>query len=211
MSTTNSSKIEKAESMQLYHSDGGLDIIAGSVLLNLGLDVLNQAATTSLFTWIPILLLSSMKNRFSVPRIGYKALKADDKIVRSWTTQTAIGLAIWLLVLGTLLITDPFHLEDMFNLPWEGDFRNLVFAAVGGTSLAAAGWLIPLRRFYLYAGVAFVSSLISYFLLPVYAPIFITATVMVVIGIKMTMSFSRTYPDPEKDKAKNDNKDSKKG
>lgn len=209
MSPTIISKEEKAESMLLYHSDGGLDLIAGAVLLNFGLDILNQSPTTSLFTWIPILLLSSLKNRYSVPRIGYKALNADEKIVRSWTMQTAIGLAIGLLIISTLILSDPFNLQSTFSLPWSGDIRNLELAIVGGISMLAAAWMIPLRRFYLYAGILALSSLVSYFLLPVYAPIFITAAVMVVIGIKLTMSFGRTYPDPEKDKKTESREDKK--
>jgi hypothetical protein len=51
--------------------------------------------------------------------------------------------------------------------------------------------------------------LISYFFLPVYAPVFLTAAVMVVMGIRLTMQFGKKYPDPEQDK-KGVSKDSKK-
>jgi hypothetical protein len=209
MSPTNVSKKEKAEAMLLYHSDGGVDLIAGAILLNFGLDILNQTSATSLFTWIPILLISSLKNRFTLPRLGLKALKVNEKIARSWTVQTAVGLAIWLLIISTMIMTDPFDMQAKLSVIGSGDIRNLIMAVVGGLLFAAAGWLIPLKRFFVYSGILAVSSLISYFFLPVYAPVFLTAAVMVVMGIRLTMQFGKKYPDPEQDK-KGVSKDSKK-
>jgi hypothetical protein len=209
MSPTNVSKKEKAEAMLLYHSDGGVDLIAGAILLNFGLDILNQTSATSLFTWIPILLISSLKNRFTLPRLGLKALKVNEKIARSWTVQTAVGLAIWLLIISTMIMTDPFDMQAKLSVIGSGDIRNLIMAVVGGLLFAAAGWLIPLKRFFIYSGILAVSSLISYFFLPVYAPVFLTAAVMVVMGIRLTMQFGKKYPDPEQDK-KGVSKDSKK-
>lgn len=209
MSPTNVSKKEKAEAMLLYHSDGGVDLIAGAILLNFGLDILNQTSATSLFTWIPILLISSLKNRFTLPRLGLKALKVNEKIARSWTVQTAVGLAIWLLIISTMIMTDPFDMQAKLSVIGSGDIRNLIMAVVGGLLFAAVGWLIPLKRFFIYSGILAVSSLISYFFLPVYAPVFLTAAVMVVMGIRLTMQFGKKYPDPEQDK-KGVSKDSKK-
>ena len=209
MSPTNVSKKEKAEAMLLYHSDGGVDLIAGAILLNFGLDILNQTSATSLFTWIPILLISSLKNRFTLPRLGVKALKVNEKIARSWTVQTAVGLAIWLLIISTMIMTDPFDMQAKLSVIGSGDIRNLIMAVVGGLLFAAAGWLIPLKRFFIYGGILAVSSLISYFFVPVYAPVFLTAAVMVVMGVRLTMQFGKKYPDPEQDK-KGVSKDSKK-
>ncbi len=199
MSSSNAVQIEREEAMQLYHSDGALDLIAGAVLMNLGLDLLNASPTTSLFTWIPILLFSSIKNRYSIPRIGYEALKADEKIVRSWTTQYAVGLAIALLALGTLIVGDPLELQTKISLPWQGNVLSLAFAILGGLGAGLAAWRIPLQRFYIYAGVMFLSGLISHFFLPLFVPVFISAVVLVVRGLQLTMAFNKQYPDPEKD------------
>jgi len=210
MSSNNSSKKEREEVMLLYHSDGAIDLIAGAVLLNLGLDLLNESPTTSLFTWIPILLFSSIKNRYSLPRIGYDALKANEKIVRSWTAQTAVGLAIALLLLGTLIVGDPLELAAKIDLPWQGSVAGLTFAILGGLGAALAAWRIPLKRLYIYAGVLFFTGLISHFFLPLYAPVFVSALVMLVTGLRFTSAFNKKYPDPEKDsKALKDIRESK--
>jgi len=204
MSSSINSKKEKAEVMLLYHSDGGLDLIAGAVLLNFGLDILNQTSTTSatpLFTWIPILLISSLKNRFTLPRLGFKALKTNEKIARSWTVQTAVGLAIWLLVLSTLIMSNPFGLHEKLGVIGQGDIRKLILAVAGGLMFAIGAWIIPLQRFYIYAAILAGAAAISYFFNPISVaiPVFLTAAVMVVVGVKLTMQFGKIYPDPEKD------------
>lgn len=199
MPVTNPFKKETLKAMQLYHSDGAVDIIAGSILLNFGLDFLNEAAYTSLFTWLPIILLTSIKNRYTMPRIGYETLGVDENKVKSWNTQTAAGLAIALVVISSIILGDPFGLESKLALPWEGDFRCLVFGVLGGLFLLAAAWRIPLQRFKIYAAVTFATSMICYFFLPVSAPIFISAAVILANGIRVMMSFSRQYPDPEKE------------
>lgn len=210
MPSMNSSKVEREEIMLLYHSDGAVDLIAGAVLANMGLDLLNNSTTASLFTWIPILLLSSIKNRYSVPRLGYQALKADDKIVRSWTAQSAIYLAIALLVIGSVVVGDPLGLQTRFAPPLQGNVLCLAFGLIAGLGTLLAAWRVPLKRFYTYAGVILVSSLVSYFFLPVYVPVFISAAVMVVQGFRLTMAFNRRYPEPEKDKKIIDVKEKKK-
>ncbi len=201
---------EREAVMLLYHSDGSLDLVAGAVLANMGLDLLNASTTTSLFTWIPILLLSSIKNRYSVPRLGYQALKADEKIVRSWTAQSAIYLAIAVLVIGTVVVGDPLNLQTRFSPPLHGNVLCLAFGLIAGLGAALAAWLIPLKRFYVYAGVMLATSLISYFFLPIYVPVFLSAAVMVVQGFKLTMAFNRRYPDPEKNQKTIDVKEKKK-
>ena len=205
-----SSPKERESVMALYHSDGALDLIAGAVLLNLGLDLLNESPTTSLFTWIPVLLYSSIKNRFTLPRLSYDALKADEKIVRSWTAQTAVGLAIVLLVLGTVVVGDPLHIKTALNLPFQGNVMSLAFALLGGLAALLAAWLIPIKRFYIYAGIIFFSGIISYFFLPISVPVFLSAAVMVVVGFKLTMKFNTQYPDPDKPDKPIDVKEKKK-
>jgi hypothetical protein len=204
------SRKEREEVMELYHSEGGLDLIAGTVLLNLGLDLLNNSSTTSLFTWIPILLYSSIKSRYSLPRIGYDALKADEKIVRSWNAQTAVSLAIALLVLGTIIVGDPLGLQTKINLPLQGNVICLAFGLIGGLFALLAARFIPLKRLYIYAGVIFSSGLISYFFLPIQVPVFLSAIVIIVIGFRLTMAFNKKYPDPEKDQKIIDVKEKKK-
>jgi hypothetical protein len=129
--------------------------------------------------------------------------------VKSWAVQSEVGLAIWLLLISTLVISNPYDFQDKLSTIGSGDIRNLVLGAAGGLAFALAAWRIPLPHFYIYGGVLALTSLISYFFLPVSVPVFITGIVMVVYGIKLTMTFSKIYPEPEKDK-KGSSKESKK-
>ena len=200
MSKVELNKRDNTETQQLYHSDGGLDLVLGTVLVNLGFDVLNGAASASLFSYIPIFILYSMKSRFTVTRLGLDRLGIDERTSNYWARQLTLWTAIGLIFLSIMTLGDPLSLQEKLNLPWAGDIGCLMFAVIGGVSLFLTAWKTTLKRFKIYAAVAFASGLISYFILPLYAPMFITAAVMVVPGVKLMMEFSRQYPEPEKDK-----------
>jgi len=198
MSKNNIFQSQKAQTMLLYHSDGALDIVAGAVLLNLGLDVINQVPTTSLFTWIPILLLTSIKRRFMLPRLGLQALGGDEKRVNNWTIQSTVGLAVGLLLISLLLLGDVFKLQQLALPAWLPNPYGLAFGLAGALCLFIGAWLIPLRRFFIYAAVSLAAGLLSGFLLPSYAAVFLLAAVMVGLGVRVMLAFMRRYPEPEK-------------
>ena len=190
----------ETEAFQLYHSDGALDLVLGTVLLNLGLDILSEAASASLFTYVPIIILYTMKNKFTLPRLSLERLGIDERKAKYWASQSALWSAAGLLILSTLILADPLGLGSKISLPWAGDVGCLSLAVFGGISLLFVGFKIGLKRFNIYAAVAFLAGLISYFMLPLYVPVFVTAAVMIVYGIKLMMEFSRQYPEPEEDK-----------
>ncbi len=195
MPESGSSKENQA--LMLYHSDGALDIIIGALLLNLGLDVLNQGSSVSLFTWIPILVFTSIKNRFTLPRLASKNINIDEKQARYWTTQSAVGLAIVLLLASMFILGDPLDLQNKITLPWNGDVGVLSFGLICAAGLLAAGWLTKYNRYYYYAAAAMGVSLVSSFLLPPYAPVFICAAITLIFGFRIMNKFTREYPDPE--------------
>lgn len=200
MSKSVSSKED--QTLKLYHSDGALDIIIGALLLNLGLDVLNQGSTISLFTWIPILVFTSIKNRFTLPRLQSKNIDIDEQQARSWTTQSAVGLAIVLLLASMFTLNDPLDLANKISLPWNGDVHILSFGLICAGGLLAAGWFTKYKRFNYYAGAVMAVSLVSCFLLPPYAPVFISALIIVVFGFRVMNAFTRQYPDPQSEDTK---------
>ena len=184
----------KAKALQLFHQDGIIDIISGAVLVNFGFDILNNKETTSLFTWIPIILLSSLKNKTTIPRLGYESLGGDEGQIKRWTFYPAVGMVLVLMLLGIFILGDPLDLQNTLIMPFSGNSKNLL----GGTILAAAcfitGLLISSKRFYIYGAVALVAGLISYFFLPIYFPFFLTAGVMIAFGTRLMVTFTRAYP-----------------
>jgi len=184
----------KIKALQLFHQDGLIDIISGAVLLNFGLDILNKSETTSLYTWIPILLLSSLKNKTTIPRLGYDSLGGDKQQIKRWTFFPAAGMVFVMVVLGIFILGDRIDLRNANILPIPGNFQNLIGSFILAAALFAAGLLIPLKRFYIYAAVALGASSINYFFLPIYFPFFFTAGVMLVNGARLMITFTRAYP-----------------
>jgi hypothetical protein len=184
--------------MEIYHQDGVLEIIIAAVLINFGFDILNKTSLTSLFTYIPILLLNSMKNQITISRIGYGAINADDKTVRNWNIYTAVGMVATLLAMGAALLLDVFHLRAAAVLPFGGDAGNLLVGAILALACLAGAYLIPLKRLNLYAVVIFAAGVSSFILKfnPAWL-IFASGAGVLVVGIRMMRRFLRENTLPE--------------
>jgi hypothetical protein len=186
--------LAREEMMRVFHQDGIIEIITGAVLLNFGFDLLNQNRITSLFTYIPIILLTSMKNQVTMSRLGLEPFGGDEKKVRYWNLSVAAGLVVMLLLLSTTILDDPLKLRSILSLPFGGDIGNLFAGAIIALACLAAGYFIPLKRFYYYAPVAFAAGLIGFFFLPVHIPVFFCALAILVPGIQLLVKFTRAYP-----------------
>jgi len=184
----------KAKALQLFHQDGIIDIISGAVLVNFGFDILNNNETTSLFTWIPIILLSSLKNKTTIPRLGYESLGGDKGQIKRWTFYPAVGMILVLMLFGIFILDDPLDLQNTLILPFSGNSKNLFGSIILSAACFITGLLISLKRFYVYGAVALAAGLISCFFLPIYFPFFLTAGVMIVYGTRLMVTFTRAYP-----------------
>lgn len=176
--------ISTREARTLFFQDGALDLIAGATLLNFGFDVLSQSASSSLFTWVPILLFSSLKNRNTLPRLTPYLKNASDKQLRPWTIIPSFGLALMLVLLGVTMLSDAFSLASL-RFP-------LGFVIIALLSLVPAFW-IGHRQFFIYAAVAAAAGLLTFFTGMPALFIFITAAVMLFFGGRAMMRFSREF------------------
>lgn len=186
--------LTREEEMRIFHQDGIIEIITGAVLLNFGFDLLNQNRITSLFTYIPIILLTSMKTQVTISRLGYDIFGGDEKRVRSWNLAIAAGLVVMLLLMSTTVLDDPLKIRTALTLPFGGDTGNLLAGTIMALACLAAGYFIPLKRFYYYAPVAFLAGLIGFFFLPPALPVFFCALAILVPGIQLMVKFTRAYP-----------------
>ena len=184
----------RIKALRLFHQDGIIDIISGAVLVNFGFDILNQSETTSLYTWIPILFLSSLKNKTTLPRLGYESLGGDKNQIKRWTFYPAAGIIFAMVMLGIFTLGDRIDFQNTIILPFPGNSKNLISSSILAAALFIAGYLISLKRFYVYAAVALSAGLISYLFLPAYFPFFLTAGVMVAYGARLMITFTRAYP-----------------
>ena len=193
MAKKKSSIPPRKKALRLFHQDGIIDIISGAVLVNFGFDILNQSETTSLYTWIPILLFSSLKNKTTIPRLGYESLGGDKKQIKRWTFYPAAGMVLAMVVLGIFTLGDRIDMQNTIILPFPGDSRKLISSSILAAALFVTGYLISLKRFYVYAAAALGAGLISYFFLPIYFLFFLTAGVMLAYGAHLMITFTRTY------------------
>ena len=193
------SNLSIKEALHLFHQDGALDIIAGATLLNFAFDVLNQGESTSLFTWVPILLYSSIKNKNTLPKISQYLKDVSDRQLRLWTVIPSVAFIITLVFLGIIMLGDPLNLAQV-ALPVTGDLKSLAgFIFLALVLLIPAFW-IDLKQFFFYSGVAFLAAIITFFFLPPAWSVFAIAAVMLFFGGRMMVLFSRQYtlPEPEK-------------
>jgi hypothetical protein len=201
MQETETNMKTKKESFHLYNQDGVIDIISAAVLLNFGLDLLKNSETTSIFTWVPILLISSLKDRITNSRLSPEELGTDNKTIRKWTFIPAVVMILSLTLLGTFVLGDPLNIQATGFLSFSGDALSLAASLVLSLVWIISGLLTGLKRFYIYAGVALIAGLISSFFFPLYVPFFLTAAVILVLGAVLMVKFTKAYPIIEKEEA----------
>lgn len=182
------------ENARKFHQDGIIDIITGAVLLNFGFDILNESSTTSLFTFIPIILLTSMKRQITIQRIGYDAFYGGESTVKRWMFAIAAGLVVMVAVLGILVLDGPTKLVFQSSWMHQNNIHSLVAGLVIAASSAIAAFLLPLRRLYLYSAFSLLAGLIGFFLLPAYIPVFAVSILMLGIGARLLVKFMRAFP-----------------
>jgi len=191
---------KRAKMMQVFHQDGIVDLIGGAVLLNYGFDLLNNSSLSSLFTYIPILLMTPMKMQVTIPRLGFEPFNNSQKLVRQWVLAAAALMVLTLMLLG-IVVLNP-------SSPVDGILKNLFDVYSGlvgvGVTLAAvsalAAVLTPHKRFLVYTITPLVAAIVALALqLPVFAVVFAQAAVMMGLGLRLMMRFTRAYPlDPPK-------------
>ena len=192
-------KMGPREIARFFHQDGVFEIVAGAVLLNFGLDVYNQSDTTSLFAYLPIVVYNSIKNQVFFARIDLKEFGIEGKKARMWSLSVLIGLIVALVAMSMLVLT---NMVEEFPLPeflYEGNLQALTAGVVIAVACIVAAMAIPLDRFLIYAGVAVVLGVASFFFLPAYVPVFGSAVAMLAWGINLTVKFRKAFPLPEKE------------
>lgn len=185
----------RAAMMEIFHQDGIIDLIAGAVLLNFGFDLLNKSTMTSLFTYIPILLMTPMKMQMTIARLGYEPFNNNQKQVRQWMTIAAAGMVLTLLLLGFFTLDSSSTLSISLAETLGANSRIIGAAILLFVVSVVSALLIPIKRFLIYAAATLLVSVISIiFSLPVHTMIFALSILMMALGIRLMFKFSRAYP-----------------
>jgi hypothetical protein len=205
MANNREKNLSRQEAMEIFHQDGVLEVVMGATLLNFGFDILNEMSFTSLFTYIPIVLMSAMKNQITISRIGFESFDGDENSVRNWNLITAAGMVLVLVALSMFVLNDTLQIRELISLPSTSHIPSLFTGLVLALGSLAGAVLIPLKRFYFYCAAALLIGVIGLFLFPAQVATFAIAGVLLGNGVRMMIQFSRKYP-LKKDDMKNEGK-----
>jgi hypothetical protein len=176
---------------QSYHQDGLIDIIIGLAIIGYGLMLAFDSSIFIFMGWMPIIFYMPLKNRLTVPRIGY---------VKFTTSNTKIGIAAAIVLLVILLgififlVAGPNNISPQLSA-WLSQYYLLLLGGIAALCFAGAALLTRITRFYIYALlILFTFSAGTW--LGIQPPIFVIATgaLIEVVGVLLLVRFLRNYP-----------------
>ena len=195
MSTTKEFDSLKRKVYLAYHQDGILDLVAGSVVLGFGLNMLTGNIVFLMAGWLAMMLYVLIKQRITVPRFGYVRFESEKKTVQKAWISVGIGVlfVLFFLTLNIFVSRKPTS-PDM--QAWIQRYHMVPLSAMlfGLPTLAAAIFL-GLKRFYLYALLAVGLPLVGAWLnIETYIPIVTTGAVIIAFGAALLVNFLKKYP-----------------
>lgn len=195
MSTTKEFDSLKRKVYLAYHQDGILDLVAGSVVLGFGLDMLTNNIVFLMIGWLAMMLYVLIKQRITVPRFGYVRFESEKKTVQKAWISVGIGVLFvaFFLTLNIFVSKKPTSPEMQ---AWIQRYHMVPLSAMlFGLPALAAALFLGLKRFYLYALLAVGLPLVGAWLnIETYIPIVTTGAVIIAFGAILLVNFLKKYP-----------------
>ncbi len=176
---------------QFYQQDGLIDIIIGLMIIAFGLNMVFDNSAFLFMGWFPIILYVPMKNRITVPRIGYVKFYASNKIVIGLVLA---GLLVLMLGMFVFFISGPDIISPEFQV-WLKQYYMLLLGVVAALCFLGAGALTGITRLYFYSVLILVIfSLGTWFNSLPALYVILTGVIVEAVGIWMLVRFLRNYP-----------------
>jgi len=174
-----------------YQQDGIIDLLVGWATLSYGLNIAMDTSIWTYLGWLPIVFYIPLKNRITVPRLGYVKFDPHRGRPSKWIISFLILGFLALLTLGMVV----FLLSDQSPVEWIREYTLLFYGLLGVIGFGLA-WLISgIRRFLLYALLSLLimggGQLIG---VVDYIPFFLLGGSIFAIGAVLLTRFIRRYP-----------------
>jgi len=178
-----------------YHQDGILDLVAGSVVLGFGLNMLTDNIVFLMIGWLAMMLYMLIKQRITVPRFGFVRFESQKKTVQKAWISVGIGVLFvaFFLTLNIFVSRQPASPETR---AWIQRYHMVPLSVMlFGLPALAAALFLGLKRFYLYTLLAVGLPLLGALLnIETYISIVITGAIMVAFGVFLLVNFLQKYP-----------------
>jgi len=177
-----------------YHQDGLIDIIIGSSILGFGLQIATDNSAFLFLTWIWAILYTPLKNRITVPRLGY---------VRFEEERTTTMRLVWIFIIGVIVLTMftglfIFVRSDNLTqtlLAWLRQYYMLLLGIVMAIPLIAVAFWSSVNRLAIYAGLIILVILVG-IQLSIEPPVYVIALGCIILlsGLWILFRFLGQYP-----------------
>jgi len=177
-----------------YQQDGIIDLLIGWATLAFGVNIAMDSSIWTFLGWMPIIFYVPLKNRITVPRLGYVKFDPNRGRLSKWTISFLFLGFLMLSILGIVVILlsnwSPSQVVD-----WIREYPLLFYGLLGLFGFGLAGVISGIRRFFLYA-------LLSLLLMgggqllgvDEYIPFFLFGGSILVVGAVLLARFLRSYP-----------------
>lgn len=177
-----------------YHQDGLLDILISLYLIGFGIFIATGNVVFITIGWLPVMLFIPLKNKITVPRFGYVRFSSP----RQSKYRLLLGIVVGVLFLA--FFTGMFMFVGSGKMPAAAEaflkqYDMFMLCSIMSILLIIVGAFIGLSRFYIYAGMLFLSSAVGSYLW-LNPAIYLVGVGLIILlnGLLMLVRFIRKYP-----------------
>ena len=174
-----------------FHQDGLIDMIIGWAIIGFGINMALDSSAFLFLGWLPIVFYVPIKNRVTVPRIGYVKFSSSNSLILGIVLAV---LLILLLGIFILLFAGP-NLIPVQISEWFSEYYLLLFGGLLGLGFTGVALATGITRFYAYAVMVVLIIAGGIWLNVPEAGYVIAAGLLIgVVGIILMVRFLRRYP-----------------
>lgn len=184
-----------------YHQDGLIDIIIGATILGFGLQIATENSAFLFLTWIWAILYTPLKNRITVPRLGYVRFEEERKTTMRLGLMVVIGVLVLAMFTGLFLFLRADSLPQTLS-DWLKQYYMLVLGIFMAIPLIGIAFWGGINRLVIYAGLIIV-VIFGGIQLGIDPPVYMIALGCLILlsGLWILFRFLKQYPIANKDHA----------